>query len=376
MIIYPPLPPSPVSSTSPLTPPSSSPPPPPSPTILTKPKSKPQLHTHFHHQTYNSLLSLPLAFSLSIPSALLSPSNLRTVPFELNLYFPHNRSCILLRDLDDFFTLKNGCDGISPAVGQSTTTSSPSPEQIAEKIDRLKELLFQWERIVPLHGRTEQDGPNIDDGGWKEWWVERVHLSQREMDEEDETDDEDVPFVPDPRVDAGTGDEDDEDEVAAIPGHRRDITEDDTDEEDTPFVPDHRRDIVVIDTKQTVIIGIDQPAAVPILSSEQDHQRDTVLDSKQTVMIGIDRSDRTEIPLLLEKEHRKHIDTVNKNRLRTLRNRNHHHQFKTAELEALLRQFLGQVLQKEVGSRSGRLRGENTSLEHFLRRREGDCGGR
>ncbi|KAK4681412.1 hypothetical protein QC764_107155 [Podospora pseudoanserina] len=325
LTIYPPLPPSPLLH-SPLPSSTPPPPPPPPPTILPRPKSKPQLHTHLHHQTYNSLLSLPLAFSLSLPSTLLSSSNLRTAPLELNLYFPHNRSCTLLRDLDDFFTLKNGCGWVPPDEGQSAA------EQVAKRIDRLKELLFQWERIIPLHGPQDQAG--IDEEGWKEWWEERVHWSQRKVDEEDETDEEDVPFVPDCRMD-------EED----VPAHGKDAVDDDTDDEDTPFVPDHRRTIAI--------------------------------DGKQTVIIGIDPSDRPAgVPPPSEQERRKQIDAINKARLRTIRGRNHHHRFKTSELESLLQQFLGQVLQKEMGARLAGARSDNTSLEHFLRRREGDCGGR
>ncbi|KAK4199141.1 hypothetical protein QBC40DRAFT_282582 [Triangularia verruculosa] len=334
MIIYPPLPSSPLSPTLPLSPPSS----PPRPVVLAKPKSKPQLHTHLHHQTYNSLLSLPLAFSIRAPSALLSPSNLRTALLELILYFPNNRSCTLLRDLDDFFTLNNGCDGISPPAKQAITPTtpgdSPSPEFIAEKIDRLKELLYQWERIIPFRSPAEQEGSqtqhNINDEGWKEWWKEHPQQSQI--------------TTPD------------------------DYDEEETDEEDIPFVPDHRRDAAIADTKQTVIIGIDESDR-----GQQEQVLRTDADTTQrTVIIGID----TNAPSLPGPEHRIHIDTANKTRLDVLRSRNHHHRFKTAALKSLLQQFLAQVLQKEMCSRLGGMRNDNTSLEHFLRRREGDCGGR
>ncbi|KAK0748222.1 hypothetical protein B0T21DRAFT_18783 [Apiosordaria backusii] len=339
MIIYPPLPLSPLSPTIPPSPSS------PLPVVLVEPKSKPQLHTHLHHQTYNSLLSLPLAFSITPPSALLSPSNLRTARLELNLYFAHNRACTLLRDLDDFFTLKNGRDGISPPVGQSppllTPAGSLSPQLVAEKIDRLKELLFQWERILPLHNAESQEGQSaqysIDDEGWKEWWEERrpptrgllsSGISPPAPREDDETDDDDVPFVPNHRTNIPSGD--------------------DTDDEDTTFVPDHRRNTMVATSKaDDVVIGIGQT------------------------------DDGGDIPLfLVEQEHRINIAAANKDRLRVLRSRNHHHRFKATALISLLQQFLGQVLQKEMGLGLSGLRNENAALEHFLRRREGDCGGR
>ncbi|KAK4181649.1 hypothetical protein QBC36DRAFT_317555 [Triangularia setosa] len=402
MIIYPPLSPSPLSPTLTLS--LSSPLPSSRPAVLENPKSKPQLHTHLHHQTYNSLLSLPLAFSISIPSpGLLSPSNIRTAPVELNLYFSHNRSCALLRDLDDFFTLKNGCDGISPPVGQSTTStpnipggddgSLLSPELVAEKIDRLKELLFQWERIIPVHNSKRREGSqvqnNIGEEGWKEWWEERAQvLRGRIAEEEDETAEDDVPFVPDQRTgvvnrddtdkedvpfvpdrrDAGAiedglscrrgsimaeiadssvwRDEDDDydDDVSFIPDHRKSTAEDNTDNEHTPFVPDRRRNTMEDTPKQTVRIGIDDPGR-----------------------------QGGEIPLFLD---RVNANRDNKDRLRVLRSRNHHRRFKTAELESLLQQLLGQVLQKEMRMRLRGLRNDNTALEHFLRRREGDCGGR
>ncbi|KAK0731673.1 hypothetical protein B0H67DRAFT_82848 [Lasiosphaeris hirsuta] len=74
--------------------------------------SKPQLHSHKHHHTYNGVCHMPIATCVRRSSSTnqaadeCGPRRRQDRLFEVTLYYERNRACIIYRSWDDFATLE------------------------------------------------------------------------------------------------------------------------------------------------------------------------------------------------------------------------------------------------------------------------------
>ncbi|KAK1835605.1 hypothetical protein QBC39DRAFT_147546 [Podospora conica] len=81
--------------------------------------TKPQIHSHKHHNAYNGTHHLPLAVGVKRSTAASRPTQPNHLRYPQNgrfharlyavtLFYEHNRACTIFRTMDDFVALRRG----------------------------------------------------------------------------------------------------------------------------------------------------------------------------------------------------------------------------------------------------------------------------